>query len=202
MFHFQKILIRTSINICDFFYNFEKKFLKILFVKMCANLFFTFKAKKNPSVLNLHDDKFNRFAVDSGYSPELVRICKSIKNNQWDPATKNWLLHKDYYYEFKQKIADKLKIELDLNEEEVMKRKVIVEELNKKYLVRSDVAVTDELKEILKPYLYCKYRNGWVIKNEQSEMFFHKISHIDYDFKPKRKLNKKIYFLSINFFLI
>jgi hypothetical protein len=36
---------------------------------------------------------------------------------------------------------------LDLNEEEVMKRKVIVEELNKKYLVRSDVAVTDELKE-------------------------------------------------------
>ena len=72
MFHFQKILIRTSINICDFFYNFEKKFLKILFVKM----FFTFKAKKNPSVVNLRDDKFNRFAVDSGYSPELVRICK------------------------------------------------------------------------------------------------------------------------------
>ncbi len=46
-----------------------------------------------------------------------------------------------------------------------MKRKAIVEELNKKNLVRSDVAVTDELKEILKPYLYCKYRNGWVIKN-------------------------------------
>ncbi len=51
--------------------------------------------------------------------------------------------------------------------------------------------VTDELKEILKPHLYCKYRNGWVIKDEQSEMFFHKKSHIDYDFKPKRKLNIK-----------
>jgi hypothetical protein len=61
---------------------------------------------------------------------------------------------RDYYYEFKQKIADKLKIELDLNDEEVMKRNVIVEELNKKYLVRIDVAVTDE-KKILKPYLYC-----------------------------------------------
>ncbi len=61
---------------------------------------------------------------------------------------------RDYYYEFKQKIADNLKIELDLNDEEVMKRNVIVEELNKKYLVRINVAVTDE-KKILKPYLYC-----------------------------------------------
>jgi predicted metal-binding transcription factor (methanogenesis marker protein 9) len=105
-------------------------------------MFFYFTSKKNPSVVNLRDDKLNRFFVDSGYSPELVRICKSIKKSQWDPAIKKWLLHKDYYYEFKQKIADKLKIELDLNEEEVIKRKVIVEELNKKYLVRNDVAVT------------------------------------------------------------
>jgi hypothetical protein len=88
---------------------------------------------------------------------------------------------------------------LGLNEEEVMKRKVIEEVLNKKYLVRSDVAVIDEIKKILKPYLYCKYRNGWVITNEQSEMFFHKISHIDYDFKPKRKLNKKNIFFQLIF---
>jgi hypothetical protein len=164
-------------------------------------MFFYFTSKKNPSVVNLRDDKLNRFSVDSGYSPELVRICKSIKKSQWDPAIKKWLLHKDYYYEFKQKIADKLKIELDLNEEEVIKRKVIVEELNKKYLVRNDVAVTDEIKEILKPYLYCKYRNGWVISNQQSEMFFHKMSHLDYDFKPKRKLNKKNIFFQLIFFI-
>ncbi len=73
-------------------------------------MFFYFTSKKNPSVVNLRDDKLNRFSVDSGYSPELVRICKSIKKSQWDPAIKKWLLHKDYYYEFKQKIADKLKI--------------------------------------------------------------------------------------------
>ena len=49
---------------------------------MIANSLFTFKAKKNPSVVNLRDDKFNRFAVDSGYCPELVRICKSTKKSK------------------------------------------------------------------------------------------------------------------------
>ncbi len=61
-----------------------------------------------------------------------------------------------------------------------------MEELNKKYFVRNDVAVSEEIKDILQPYLYCKYRNGWVIKNDHSEMIFHKMSPIDYDFKPKR----------------
>ncbi len=53
----------------------RKSFKKILFVKMIANSFFTFKAKKNPSVVNYVMINL-RFAVDSGYSPELVRICK------------------------------------------------------------------------------------------------------------------------------
>jgi hypothetical protein len=43
-----------------------------------------------------------------------------------------------------------------------------------------------EIKEIDKPFFYCKYRNGWVITNQQSEMFFHEKSPIDYDLKPKR----------------
>jgi hypothetical protein len=58
MFHFQKILIRDSINISAFFYNFEKNFIKI---------------------------KFNKFAVNTDYSSEIVSICKSIQGFEWDP---------------------------------------------------------------------------------------------------------------------
>jgi hypothetical protein len=178
MFHFQKMLFRDSISICAFFYNFKQKF----FLKFCK--MFSLTSKKNSSVVTLRDEKLNTFVIDSGYSPELVRVCKSIKNNQVDPATKKWILHKDDYYEFKQKIADRLKIEKDLDEEEVIKRKVKVEELNKTYFVRNDVAVSEEIKDILQPYLYCKYRNGCIIINDQSEMIVHKMSPIDYDFKP------------------
>jgi hypothetical protein len=68
MFHFQKILFRDSISIFAFFYNFKKK----CFLKFCK--MFSCTSKKNPSVVILRDEKFYRFVIDSGYSPELVRV--------------------------------------------------------------------------------------------------------------------------------
>jgi hypothetical protein len=50
-------------------------------------MLFSFKSKKNPSVVNLRDEKFNRFAVDSGYSPELV--LKSLVRYFFSISIKN-----------------------------------------------------------------------------------------------------------------
>ena len=55
--------------------------------------------------ISLSLTKYNEFMIKSDYNIELINIIKSFKGCEWNPSTKEWILHIKYYHEFKEKVS-------------------------------------------------------------------------------------------------
>ena len=153
--------------------------------------------------ISLSLTKYNEFMIKSDYNIELINIIKSFKGCEWNPSTKEWILHIKYYHEFKEKVSQ-FKIVKDLTPYEVDTRCFVVENHPEFLLVQNNETVSEILINLIKNFdgYFCKFKNGWVIKKKTSSYgneFLGRIEEIGEEFAVKRISKNKFVFYGLFF---